>query len=267
MSNYFEGCYFKHQKGEDTLCLIVGSSNGKRFIQVITREFSATVPYTRSNLFSEKGIRLNIRTSRLTLTGKIRYKNLSPIRYNIMGIFSLFPMECSHGIVSMRHLLEGNVCLNGRTIDFTGGLGYIEKDSGKSFPSSYLWIQANDFSTPCSIMAAVARIPFLGTHFQGCICVIQYNGKEYRFATYLGVKILALSDKKIHLKQGKYQIIIKIRASNSQKLKAPEKGKMTRIIQECASCPAEFLFIVKEKTVFHLYSRHASFEYEFPSQI
>ena len=78
-----------------------------------------------------------------------------------MGPFKYFPMECRHGIISMRHTLEGRLKLNGKEIDFTNGLGYIEKDSGRSFPSSYVWVQANDFDEPCSIMASVADIPFL----------------------------------------------------------------------------------------------------------
>ena len=48
-----------------------------------------------------------------------------------MGPFKYFPMECRHRIISMRHTLEGRLKLNGKEIDFTNGLGYIEKDSAK----------------------------------------------------------------------------------------------------------------------------------------
>lgn len=106
MDNYFDGYYYKHQKGNHTLCLIAGQSASEKFIQVITNDFSEKVPFTKGN------------------------------------------------------------------------------------PSSYLWIQANDFQMPCSIMAAVADIPFFGLHFRGCICIIQCMGREYRLATYLGVRVL-----------------------------------------------------------------------------
>ena len=33
-----------------------------------------------------------------------------------------------------------------QTIDFTNGVGYIEGDSGTSFPESYVWVHCNDFS-------------------------------------------------------------------------------------------------------------------------
>lgn len=262
MKNYFEGYYFKHQKGEHTLCIIAGRSNSEKFIQVITENFSKKIPFTKGNRFSSKGIILNIQTEEISLTGKIRYENLSPIKYDIMGPFCLFPMECRHGIISMRHKLKGKVKLNGEEIDFTGGVGYIEKDSGCSFPSSYVWVQANDFSPACSIMASVATIPFCKMHFRGCICVIQYEGKEYRLATYCGVRVVLCTQNCIILKQGKYRLEIRIKDNNAQRLSAPDSGEMTRTILESAACQAEFRFYKKGSLVFHLFSRHTSFEYE-----
>lgn len=273
-SNYFDGYYFKHQKGNKTLCLIVGQScsedryerTEEKFIQVITGDFSKRFTFAgdfpRGNRFSKKGISLNIRTPEFSLTGNIRYRDLSPLRYDIMGPFALFPMECRHGVISMGHRLEGKVRLNGETIDFTGGTGYMEKDSGRSFPSSYVWVQANDFTEDCSIMAAVAKIPFCGLHFRGCICAIQYGGREYRLATYLGVRVLSCTRKRIILKQGKYLLEIRLKESGGHLLKAPCNGKMARRVLESASCPAEFIFYRKGQKVFHLASRGAGFEYE-----
>lgn len=125
----------------------------------------------------------------------------------------------------MKHTLKGAVMLNGERIDFSGGTGYIEKDSGRSFPSEYTWIQANDFPEDASIMAAAAKIPFLGMHFQGCICIIQYQGIEYRLATYLGVKIVKCTPNRILLKQGKYALKIRIKNENSRELAAPKAEK------------------------------------------
>ena len=36
----------------------------------------------------------------------------------------------------------------------------------------------------------IIDIPFCGGSFQGCICAIVYGGREYRLATYRGVRIL-----------------------------------------------------------------------------
>lgn len=260
---HFAGYYFKHQKGDHTLCIIAGCTNKEQFIQVITEEFSVEVPYSEGNYFSRKGIRLNIQTPQITLTGTIRYVGLSPIKYDIMGPFSCFPMECRHGIVSMNHQLNGKVVLNGDVIDFTGGVGYIENDSGCSFPASYIWVQANDFQKQkCSIMAAVATIPFCGFRFRGCICVIQYKGREYRLATYLGVRVILCTKNRILLKQGKYFLEIRIKGRNAKSLSAPKNGDMMRTIWECAACPAEFIFYERGKCVFRLRSERASFEWE-----
>lgn len=262
MRNFFEGCYYKHQKGEQTLCLIAGRTREEKFIQVITRDFSSQIPFSEGNCFSKKGVILDIHTEELNLTGKIRYEHLSPIRYDIMGPFRFFPMECRHGIVSMRHELKGAVTLNGEKMDFTGGVGYIEKDSGTSFPKSYLWVQAVDEYRPYTVMVSVADIPFGGIHFRGCICVIQCGGREYRLATYLGVRVLVCTKDRLLLKQRSYTLEVKIREGSGFSLRAPQQGQMKRTIRETAACPAEFIFKKGEKIIFHLYAPNASFEYE-----
>lgn len=277
MNQYFEGQYYKHQKDDRTLALIVGQTRpgraklwrternliqAERFIQVITDEGAFRIPYQKGNYFSNQGVSLNIDTPRLTLKGAIRYHHLSPIAGDIMGPFQFFPMECRHGIVSMRHRLTGSVVMNGEKMDFTGGLGYMETDSGCSFPSDYTWIQANDFPEACSVVAAVARIPFCGMHFRGCICVIQYRGREYRLATYLGVRVLVCTRNRIVLAQGPYRLDIRIGEHTGWPLAAPQQGSMVRTVQEAVSCPAEFRFSIRGKMVFHFFSGHASFEYE-----
>lgn len=262
MQTFFKGYYYKHQNREHTLCIIVGRCGKESFLQIITEEFSVEVPYTKGNVFSKKGICLNICMPEISLKGKIRYYDLSPIQYDIMGPFCFLPMQCRHGVISMRHRLEGQVRLNGKCMDFTDGIGYMEMDSGRAFPSSYLWIQANDFVESCSVMAAVANIPFCGFHFRGCICVIQFRGREFRLATYLGVRILLCNSDRLLLKQGKYILDIRVKVQNAQKLSAPQKDGMTRRIMEAASCEAEISFYEKSRCLFHFYSKQASYEYE-----
>lgn len=262
MREFFEGYYYKHQKGDDTLCIIVSQAGTARFIQVITGEQAWQAPLTEGNYFSKEGIRLAIETPELSLKGEIRYENLTPLRTDIMGPFRFFPMECSHGVISMGHRLSGQVKLNGRVIDFTGGRGYIEMDQGKSFPSAYTWVQANDFEEDCSVMTAVAKIPFCGFHFRGCICAIYYKGKEYRLATYLGVRVIECTRRNIILQQGKYRLEIRIGSGSGHLLRAPVQGQMNRTIVESAACTAEFTFFCRGHIIFHLRSDHAGFEYE-----
>ena len=47
-------------------------------------------------------------------------------------------LQCSNGVISMGHSLKGTLELNGRSLDFSNEIGYIETDQGRSFPSAYL---------------------------------------------------------------------------------------------------------------------------------
>ncbi|MDP4117700.1 MAG: hypothetical protein Q8873_00705 [Bacillota bacterium] len=110
-------------------------------------------------------------------------------------------------------------------------------------------------------MLSVAEIPFMGFHFVGCICVIIYQGKEYRFATYLGAKIIELNKNKVILKQGGYILEVDIKNTDGQSLLAPQTSKMTRIIKECISVSGRFQFYIKGKKLFDLESKNISFEF------
>ena len=73
---------------------------------------------------------------------------------------------------------------------FSNGSGYIETDRGHSFPRKYLWTQCLWDGPKCgSLMLAIATIPLPVGGFTGCICSIFYGVREYRLATYRGVKI------------------------------------------------------------------------------
>ncbi|MCK7487611.1 MAG: tocopherol cyclase family protein [Bacillus subtilis] len=69
--------------------------------------------------------------------------------------------------------------MNDFEISFEHGRGYLEKDWGTSFPQGYVWLQTNHFTSPgTSLMASVARIPFLGFAFQGFLVNFVHAGKE-----------------------------------------------------------------------------------------
>ena len=137
MNRFFKGYYYKHQKNNNVISFIVGKANNEEFIQIITNDKSYNVPFIGQNKFSTDGIDLNIMYDDLSVKGKLTYSNLSPIKYDIMEPFKFFPMECKHTIVSMRHKLEGKLNFNGKELDFSNGIGYIEGDSGRSFPKNY----------------------------------------------------------------------------------------------------------------------------------
>jgi tocopherol cyclase len=110
----------------------------------------------------------------------------------IMGPFTFVPfMECYHGVMSMHHTLEGTLKIHGKDVDFTGGLGYTEKDWGHTFPSAYIWMQTNHFSQPgISLKVSVAKIPWLGASFTGFIAGLWCNNRFYTFTTYNGSRLV-----------------------------------------------------------------------------
>jgi len=91
--------------------------------------------------------------------------------------------------------------------------------------------------------------------------VVWLNGREYRLATYKGVKILRCQKGVIELKQGRYRLIISIDENAGQQLPAPHFGKMNRFIRETLSCPARFRFMEGDTCLFDGRSDYSSYEY------
>ena len=273
--NTFEGWYFKHQSATDTLALIPGRSKDMAFVQVITDTASYNVMYDLSlyrreptvvrvggSGFSLRRIRLDIQGKGIQLSGEITYRRRTPPQGDIMGPFRLLPMECRHGLCSLHHELSGSVILNHREIDFTGGAGYIEKDSGRSFPRRYVWVQSTDFPVKCCVTLAVAEIPLAGFRFRGVICAVWYDGMEYRLATYNGARAVVCTRYHIVLQRGKQRLEVKIpEPCANLPLLAPVEGGMGRTIRESPSCPARFRFFDKGKMLFDMESPRTSMEF------
>lgn len=163
---FYEGWYFKLVSADQQhkLAIIPGVILGKdehAFIQVIDGSDGSTsyAPFALSEFqpnfpqfdfklgassFNGKRIHLNVQKPALTLTGEIEFGKLSPwpvslLSPGIMGWFAWVPrMETYHGVLSLNHTLRGHLSLGSKEMDFTGGLGYIEKDWGKNFPSSWV---------------------------------------------------------------------------------------------------------------------------------
>lgn len=265
----FEGWYFKHQKGDDAIAFIPGRAESGSFVQMISGEGSRQfdVPGLWADngaicagdcLFSPYGVKIDLPG----VAGEIVYGELTPLRSDIMGPFRFLPMQCRHGVLSMAHALSGSLTVDGAVHDFDGGKGYIEKDSGTSFPRSYLWLQCNDFPEPCSIMVSIAHIPFCGLGFTGCICAILYEGREYRLATYHGVRIHAAREDHICLSQGKLLLEIGITPSpGGHPLRSPVRGRMCGTIRESHNAKIHVRLRDHGKLILDLHSHHAACEF------
>ena len=281
MHQFFYGWYMKCQSDTQTLAVIpaVHSTRNKRTcsIQVITDQGAWTVMFDADsyrqtkngifigkNRFGRQGIRLAIRTTDLSIVGKLDFGPLSTLKYDIMGPFAFVPfMECRHSLWSMRHLVSGTVRINERKYSFQNALGYWEGDRGRSFPKEYLWTQCCFLGG--ALMLSVADIPMAGIHFTGMIGVILWQGKEYRIATYLGARAVQIQNKAVRVIQGNMELDARLLEASGRPLKAPAKGDMVRTIHESASCRAFYRFRIGSRTLFAFETDRASFEYEYAS--
>ena len=281
--NYFKGYYFKHTVGNEVFSFIVSyhisrcgqsyssiqfiNSSGsyvKRFPLKAYREskegFGICVG---SNIFSSKGIKVDIQFDEFHLKCQIKYTPFTPLQSHIMGPFKWIPfMECNHDVYSLTHQLKGQLVINDVILRVEGGTGYIEGDKGHSFPEQYLWTQAN-FTTEGfqnSVMTAVATIPMICFSFMGVIAEIYFEGVHYRFATYKFVKIIHLSKSEVHLKQGNLYLKIKQLTNNSFSLDAPTKGLMRHKIKESPACDVLYEFYQDQQLLFSKVIHSSSFE-------
>ncbi|HHT97199.1 MAG TPA: hypothetical protein GXZ90_04810 [Clostridiales bacterium] len=265
--NYFEGWYFKiiNKNKTNAFAIIPGVSydNNKKdnhaFIQVL--DINNNVYYFRfdisdfkfnkkkfevkigDNYFSKNKVHLNLRNNKITISGSLRFNNIVELPKSfyipgIMGPFSYIPfMECYHAIVNIHHEIDGFIKVNEEKIFFNDGYGYIEKDWGKSFPKSWIWLQSNHFkNNDVSVMFSVADIPFMGRTFKGFISFIRIKEIVYIFATYTNAKLqiynINTETPKILLIDKKYKLEIDINKISGGILKAPDKGLMKRNIKE-----------------------------------
>lgn len=296
---YFEGWYFKMVDAQEryTFAVIPGISIGKAedshaFIQVLDGKqcrasyhqfpIAAFQPSDQrfevrlgNNLFSRERLILDLPE----LSGELRIEN--PVAWpkmlgapGVMGWYSFVPfMQCYHGVVSMHHTFQGNLKVYGEDTDFNGGKGYIEKDWGRSFPACWIWTQSNHFDDPqpTSLMASVAKIPWLGNYFIGFIVGFLHGEKLYRFATYTGAQMKAsLSENTVHIafknKQRQRLEIIAHQAEGSD-LRSPLSGTMTGKVNESMKATLEVALYENEKLIFSGIGRNAGLELAGPVEL
>src|SRR5512139_230960 len=134
-----------------------------------------------------------------SLRGELKFDGIIPwpvttFSPGIMGPYTFVPfMECYHGVLGFDHAVRGSLQMNGETVRFDGGRGYIEKDWGRAFPQAWIWGQSNHFAQPgTSVTISVATIPWLGSSFRGFIIGLWHNRQLYRFTKYNASKIISL---------------------------------------------------------------------------
>ena len=86
------------------------------------------------------------------------------------------------------------------------------------------------------------------------------GGKEYRLATYRGVRILIFNDKEALIRQGKYWFHAEVLKQNPSDLTAPVNGSMGRAVKESLSCEMHYRFWKRDELIFDVISPQASLE-------
>lgn len=278
--HYFKGWYFKCCTQTQTVACIPSyhrfHNTEVASLQIITDSRAFQIPcktmsYREKPLlarmdnctFSEHGLSLHLQTDTLSAHGALRFHQLTPLRYDIMGPFHFVPlMQCRHSVYSMRHRIDGTLTINGTVYRFHNGAGYMEGDSGCSFPKQYIWTHC--FFKNGSLMLSVAHIPMLGGSFTGIIGVIMHDGKEQRIATYLGARVKEIGKNFVTVRQGQFELTAKLLAQNAHPLLAPNHGEMTRTIHESAACKAYYRCTYHGEVLCEFISNQASFEFEYP---
>ena len=297
---YFEGWYYKlvSKDKTHTLALIPGISLNDTdphvFIQAFLTNHDTEKPQMKmhyfrfkvdqfkfhdehkqlliaNNLFSKQQVKLSLQSEKMNIQGILQINHLTPIKNSffspsIMGFFGYLKfMECYHGIVSMNHHIKGNLIIDGLEIDFTGGKGYIEKDWGRSFPQSYVWMQSNHFEADTtSFMFSYATIPFIGLKFKGLIVNLIIEGKEYRFATYNRSKIIkkSIEENQVSFIIKRKKLLLHVEAWNDHtiSLPSPKNGVMDHSIKEGLSGKIKIQLFEESKLLYRDLGKIAGLE-------
>jgi len=219
---YFEGWYYKciSADRQHAIALIPGlaiDAEGRHqaFIQVINAESGQTWYFeypmaafaaARDRLDIQVGqsrfwrdqVVLDIDQPAGRLAGHLHFSQIQefPVSWHtpsIMGPFQFVPfMECYHAVIHLSHRIHGQLTINGQVFNFDEGAGYLEKDYGRSFPQTYVWLQASHFGAgDASFVFSRARIPWLGREFPGFFAYFtDFQGLRVRFATYNLAKLV-----------------------------------------------------------------------------
>lgn len=270
--NFFEGWYFKivDKNNLYKFAFIPGISFGNNehehhsFIQIINgfdnkykylkfnesnfkynnKDFKIGI---KSNIFSLDFMTLNLKYKNNVIKGNLQFKNIIPWKDSLlnpgsMGFYNYLSfMECYSQVCALNGDIIGKLYVNGEIIDFTGGKVYIEKNWGKSFPTSWVWIQSNNFKDPTvSVTCSLATIPFPVKDFRGFLIGVTINNEFYKFTTINKSKLtlksigqdieLSVTNKNLKLTLSTYT-----NRDNFVLCMGPKNGNMIPLVKETLS--------------------------------
>lgn len=181
-----------------------------------------------------------------------------------MSYLSSFPLECYQEVVVIDCSFEGEIVVDDLPVHITGK-SYLEKTYGTKFPKKRIWIQGNHFNKDVSLSFSYGIVPFLKRKIKRFITIINYNDKEYRFASYnlSRVKIInqTKSQVEILIKKRRYRLIINVMLIEPIKLIGPgDEGYMNLEVFESVNSLATLTFYKGRKIIFDTMGRSVGFE-------
>lgn len=273
--SYFEGWFFKNVTKDERNALavipgvsIADDSAASHAFVMVSEAATGRMTYFKHPLsafradrrkfeirigastFSLAGMTLDLTDGRTAVRGRFSFGKTRPwpvrlLSPGIMGWYAFVPsMECYHGVLSLDHGLGGEISIDERTIDFTQGKGYCEKDWGVSMPAAWVWMQSNHFDRDdISLTGSIAKIPWRGSFFTGFIFGFLLDGRLFRFTTYSGAKVesFRVESGKIVLRFETRAFALDIEAERRDgvELSAPSLGAMTARIRETLNSRVE----------------------------
>lgn len=269
--NYFEGWFFRIYDKDFNCAMIpsVSVCDGEKraYVQLNCGGISNILEYSieefnaddncisiGENVFSDNGIIFSCEQ----LSLNVSFEPFTIVEKDIMGCFK-FGTPCKHKLISMKNFARGKAEFNGKEYILDNALCYIEKDWGKSFPKSYCWLQCNDFDI--ADVCFFLSIADIGLPFNGLICVLLVNGKEYRFATYNFSLVKSLEKGKIVLKKFNLELEILFNEGKAKALYAPECGRMTNIIKEDLNGKISLRLSDDKEIIFQSFGKNAGIEW------
>lgn len=208
------------------------------------------------NRFSLASLTLNISNTELSVQGRVE---LGPAKAwpvtisspGVMGPFAWLPfLECYHGLLSFDHALAGGFELEGETRSFDAGRGYLEKDWGSSFPSSWIWCQCNHFpQAGVSVSASIAEIPNLGRSFPGFIVGLQIDEQLHAFTTHnlSRIEVLRADEHEVAwtLTNKTHRLTLLIERAEATRLPGPRIDGMKREVHETLRARVDLRLSIK----------------------
>jgi hypothetical protein len=222
----------------------------------------------RTNIFSANEIIVDVEPNKeddatesiqmnITIFSNTRPEDLSWLIPGTMGPFSWVTiMQCYHHVLSMRHVILGTIQFGQNLQTNVSGIGYLEKDWGQSFPSTWIWGQTNQWISTSPISASLffsfAIVPVgLGFELPGFLVIFEHNNQFYHFNTYLLsiVHNLVLNNNTNHLSFTIYDLFFEYKlsvrvqfddANSGTLLYGPRQGRMEKFVKEMLDNNAHF---------------------------